>query len=138
MISKTCSVNAHAPSEASQQSDDSEWSSEDSENFERRFHNAHFLSFSISLAFKHFGGCLDLISAVSNGKMSAPPPGILPIYLRSAMVEQYGLVDYNGKPVVYKKISKTLILDDIQRQGVYNDFSEIKAKLQVFTFFSLI
>ena len=61
----------------------------------------------------------------------AVPPGILPIYLRSAMVEQYGLIDENKVPVVFKKIPKQLILDDIQRQGVYNDFSEMKAKIQV-------
>jgi hypothetical protein len=69
--------------------------------------------------------------------MSAPPPGILPIYLRSAMVEQYGLIDENKQPVIYKKISKEQILDDIQRQGVYNDFSEIKAKLVV-CYFALL
>jgi hypothetical protein len=67
------------------------------------------------------------VSAMAN----KPPAGILPIYLRSAMVEQYGLIDETTKePVVFKKIPKQTIIDDIVRQGVYNDFSEMRAKIQ--------
>ena len=63
--------------------------------------------------------------------MATPPKGILPIYLRSAMVEQYGLIDEATKePVVFKKIAKQTIIDDIVRQGVYNDFSEVRKKIE--------
>ena len=62
--------------------------------------------------------------------MATPPKGILPIYLREEMRIQYGLQDEVTKePVVFKKIAKQTILDDCIRQGVYNDFSEIKNKI---------
>ena len=60
------------------------------------------------------------------------PPGILPVYLRQVMLEQYGMINSeNGEMVRFKKIAKDTILNDCQRQGVYNDFTEFKAKVAV-------
>ncbi len=64
--------------------------------------------------------------------MSKPPAGILPFYIREQIVLQYEL-SIEGEPVRWKKIPKKTIIDDVARQGVFNDFSDkdVFAKIKV-------
>lgn len=61
-----------------------------------------------------------------------PPAGMMPLYLRQAMVQQYGLGDDKGNLVPSKRIAKEQIINDVAKQGVYNDFSEYMAKVKAY------